>query len=190
MSAYCNNALFSSKVKHSTLKLATHTWMLTQHWPNYPTMNTNQHNDIHSRPTLSAEPWIPPANMRSFGWFVFVATTGGKLLGPPHTPPSQWTLTSLCVYLITVSSDAHQKIVRLDISMDEVLIVDILDSANHLCVCVCEKDIIRTMNQHFPHPIRTLRWEPKIRLPFAIIGMHDLCSHLAILTAINTAVHL
>ena len=35
-------------------------------------------------------------------------------------------------HLVAVSSDAHQKVVRLDVSVDEILIVDKLDPPYHL----------------------------------------------------------
>ena len=35
-------------------------------------------------------------------------------------------------YLVTMTPNAHQEVVWLDISVDEVLCVHILDSANHL----------------------------------------------------------
>ena len=34
--------------------------------------------------------------------------------------------------LVAVPSDAHQEVVRLDVAVDEVLVVDILDPPNHL----------------------------------------------------------
>ena len=34
--------------------------------------------------------------------------------------------------LVTVATDSHQKIVGLDVSMDEVLVVNIFDTPNHL----------------------------------------------------------
>ena len=45
---------------------------------------------------------------------------------------SECVCVFVCVYLIAVSPDAHQKVVRLYISMDEVLVVDVLNSPNHL----------------------------------------------------------
>ena len=38
----------------------------------------------------------------------------------------------IIVYLIAVSSYAHQKVVRLYVSMDEIFVVDVLNPSNHL----------------------------------------------------------
>ena len=43
-------------------------------------------------------------------------------------------------HLITMSANSHEKVIWFDVPVDEVLIVDILYSSNHLggmCVCVC-----------------------------------------------------
>ena len=37
-------------------------------------------------------------------------------------------------YLVTVSSDAHEEVIWLNVSVDEVLCVHILDSADHLVI--------------------------------------------------------
>ena len=34
--------------------------------------------------------------------------------------------------LVAVTADAHQEVVRLDVAVDEVLVVHVFDSANHL----------------------------------------------------------
>ncbi len=40
---------------------------------------------------------------------------------------------TLSTDLITVSPDPHEEVVGFDVSMDKVLVVDVLYSANHLC---------------------------------------------------------
>lgn len=35
-------------------------------------------------------------------------------------------------YLVTVSPNPHEEVIRLDVSMNEVLVVDILNPSNHL----------------------------------------------------------
>ena len=42
------------------------------------------------------------------------------------------SLTRVEAYLVTVSSNPHQKIVWLDVSVNEILVVYILDPTNHL----------------------------------------------------------
>lgn len=49
-----------------------------------------------------------------------------------HVCADRSFVENVWTYLITMSANSHQKVVRLDVSMDEVLVVDIFYSTNHL----------------------------------------------------------
>ena len=50
----------------------------------------------------------------------------------PETKTSMCSCMREAMYLVTMSPDAHEEVVRLDVSVDEVLVVYILNAPNHL----------------------------------------------------------